>query len=90
MCPSKIDRERVDLLLRAFMAGINHFYWEGHEIWSKADAAGELRGEFDLDDPYIQAEFWKREDQGNINLLGAEDRYMEVLKPFPKGVDQES
>jgi hypothetical protein len=70
-------------LLDIAKAGIDRFYSEGYVRWSRENFQRLLGHKVDIEDPCIQSALRAWEEIGVIRLVGQDDCYIEVLKPFP-------
>ncbi len=74
--------QEVDYLLGVAQAGINKSWSEGFYEWSNEEFGVLLHERVDLEDPRVQAGLQEWEKAGVIQLVGKEDVYFKVLKPF--------
>lgn len=72
-------KEMLDIIKR----GISRFYHEGFTHWTKQDLLNSFKKDVDLNDPRIQAALQSWQGEGYIRLVGDNEHYLEVYKPFP-------
>jgi hypothetical protein len=83
MNDNKLTDKEITSLMDAIQHRIDRFLSEGQEEWSKKNLSDHFNDGVDLDDDRIQAALRGWEKAGIIQLIGREDVYFKVLKPFP-------
>ncbi len=73
-----IDPLQLDVL----RTGLDRFYHEGHYVWTKSQIAAILGSVDAVNSALVQSTFAQWEREGKIELLGAEEEYLRVLRPF--------
>lgn len=82
-----LNQDSVDFKLAGLMGGIKRFYSEGYNSWKKKDLLAELNVDSEdiLTHPRVEQAFIDWQQQGFIEVVGRDDCYFKVLKPFPHG-----
>jgi len=69
-------------ILGVLRAGLDRFYDEGHYVWSKLQIAKVLGGIDVVNTPSVQGVLSQWEQEGFIKLIGNDQSYLRVLRPF--------
>lgn len=78
-----IDDNEMKEMLNIITRGISRFYYEGFTSWTKQDLLNSFKKDVDINDPRIQAALQSWQSEGYIRLVGDNEEYLEVYKPFP-------
>jgi len=78
-----IDDNDMKEMLDIIKKGISRFYDEGFTHWTKQDLLNSFKKDVDINDPRIQVALQSWQSKGYIQLVGDDDQYLEVNKPFP-------
>ena len=70
--------------LEILRAGINRFYSEGMIEWKLKDVLIHVgKSGLHMDEPLVEQTFKEWEKMGVIEIVGKEDCFFRVLRPFP-------
>ena len=78
-----IDDNEMKEMLDIIKRGLSRFYSEGFTHWTKQDLLNSFKKDVDINDPRIQATLQSWQSKGYIRLVGDNDQYLTVYKPFP-------